>query len=78
MALRARVELQADVSRALVNAPGALADVPLSVRLDSDTLRGTDCVVIVTDHEKIDWARLEAKPEARLCIKCKQRKSFGR
>lgn len=29
-------------------------------------------------EEKIDWARLEAKPEARLCIKCKQRKSFGR
>jgi DnaK suppressor protein len=27
---------------------------------------------------KIDWARLEAKPEARLCIKCKQRRSFGR
>ena len=27
---------------------------------------------------KIDWARLEAKPEARLCIKCKQRSSFGR
>jgi len=29
-------------------------------------------------NEKIDWARLEAKPEARLCIKCKQRRSFGR
>jgi DnaK suppressor protein len=28
--------------------------------------------------EKIDWARLEAKPEARLCIKCKQRSRFGR
>ena len=27
---------------------------------------------------KIDWARLEAKPEARLCITCKQRSSFGR
>jgi len=27
---------------------------------------------------KIDWARLEAKPEARLCIKCKQRADFGR
>jgi DnaK suppressor protein len=27
---------------------------------------------------KIDWARLEAKPEARLCIKCKQRIDFGR
>ena len=27
---------------------------------------------------KIDWARLEAKPEARLCIKCKQRSDFGR
>jgi DnaK suppressor protein len=27
---------------------------------------------------QIDWARLEAKPEARLCIKCKQRSSFGR
>ena len=26
----------------------------------------------------IDWARLEAKPEARLCIKCKQRSAFGR
>ncbi len=25
----------------------------------------------------IDWARLEAKPEARLCIKCKQRSDFG-
>ena len=29
-------------------------------------------------EEKIDWARLEAKPEARLCIRCKQRRSFGR
>lgn len=29
-------------------------------------------------EERIDWARLEAKPEARLCIKCKQRSSFGR
>jgi DnaK suppressor protein len=28
--------------------------------------------------QKIDWARLEAKPEAKLCIKCKQRRSFGR
>ena len=27
---------------------------------------------------KIDWARLEAKPEARLCIKCKRRSDFGR
>ena len=27
---------------------------------------------------KIDWARLEAKPEARLCIKCKQRSRFAR
>ena len=27
---------------------------------------------------KIDWARLEAKPEARLCIKCRQRSDFGR
>jgi RNA polymerase-binding transcription factor DksA len=27
---------------------------------------------------KIDWARLEAKPEARLCIKCKQRSDFQR
>ena len=26
----------------------------------------------------IDWARLEAKPEARLCIKCKQRSDFER
>ena len=26
---------------------------------------------------KIDWARLEAKPEARLCIKCRQRSRFG-
>jgi DnaK suppressor protein len=26
----------------------------------------------------IDWARLEAKPEARLCIKCRQRSDFGR
>ena len=29
-------------------------------------------------NTKIDWARLEAKPEARLCIKCKQRRNFGR
>ena len=28
--------------------------------------------------QQIDWARLEAKPEARLCIKCKQRSDFGR
>lgn len=28
--------------------------------------------------EQIDWARLEAKPEARECIKCKQRSRFGR
>jgi DnaK suppressor protein len=27
---------------------------------------------------EIDWARLEAKPEARLCIKCKQRSRFDR
>ncbi|MBN1640923.1 MAG: TraR/DksA C4-type zinc finger protein [Anaerolineae bacterium] len=27
---------------------------------------------------QIDWARLEAKPEARLCMKCKQRSNFGR
>jgi DnaK suppressor protein len=27
---------------------------------------------------QIDWARLEAKPEARLCIRCKQRSDFGR
>jgi DnaK suppressor protein len=27
---------------------------------------------------KIDWARLEAKPEAKLCIKCQQRRDFGR
>jgi DnaK suppressor protein len=27
---------------------------------------------------KIDWARLEAKPEAKLCITCKQRSDFGR
>jgi RNA polymerase-binding transcription factor len=26
----------------------------------------------------IDWARLEAKPEARLCIKCQQRRDFER
>lgn len=26
----------------------------------------------------IDWARLEAKPEARLCIKCKQRSELIR
>jgi DnaK suppressor protein len=26
----------------------------------------------------IDWARLEAKPEARLCIRCKQRSDFER
>jgi DnaK suppressor protein len=26
----------------------------------------------------IDWARLEAKPEARLCIKCRQRSDFER
>ena len=27
---------------------------------------------------KIDWARLEAKPAARLCIKCQRRSDFGR
>jgi DnaK suppressor protein len=27
---------------------------------------------------RIDWARLEAKPEARLCIRCQQRRDFGR
>jgi DnaK suppressor protein len=26
----------------------------------------------------IDWARLEAKPAARLCIKCQRRSDFGR
>jgi DnaK suppressor protein len=26
----------------------------------------------------IDWARLEAMPEARFCIKCQQRSDFGR
>lgn len=28
--------------------------------------------------DKIDWARLEAKPHATLCIKCEQKKSFQR
>jgi RNA polymerase-binding protein DksA len=27
---------------------------------------------------EIDWARLEAKPESRLCIRCKHRSEFGR
>ena len=27
---------------------------------------------------QIDWARLEAKPEARMCIKCRQRSDLGR
>ena len=27
---------------------------------------------------KIDWARLEAKPEAHLCIRCQQRSDFVR
>jgi len=27
---------------------------------------------------KIDWARLEAKPAARLCIRCQRRSDFGR
>lgn len=27
---------------------------------------------------EIDWARLEVKPEARLCIRCQQRLAFGR
>ena len=29
-------------------------------------------------HERIDWARLEAKPQARLCIKCQRRSDFER
>ena len=29
-------------------------------------------------EEKIDWARLEAKPYAKLCIKCMQKHDFGR
>lgn len=28
--------------------------------------------------EPIDWARLEAKPNATLCIKCKQKQDFQR
>jgi len=28
--------------------------------------------------DRIDWARLEAMPEAKLCIKCQQRSDFGR
>ena len=28
--------------------------------------------------ETIDWARLEAKPEAKLCIRCQQRRDFVR
>jgi len=28
--------------------------------------------------ESIDWARLEAKPHARLCIKCQQKRDFKR
>lgn len=28
--------------------------------------------------QPIDWARLEAKPHASLCIKCKQRQDFRR
>ncbi len=27
-------------------------------------------------EQKIDWARLEAKPHASLCMKCKQRQDF--
>lgn len=27
-------------------------------------------------EQKIDWARLEAKPYAKLCIKCMQKKGF--
>jgi DnaK suppressor protein len=27
---------------------------------------------------QIDWARLEAKPEARLCIKCQQKSEWRR
>jgi RNA polymerase-binding protein DksA len=29
-------------------------------------------------EQRIDWARLEAKPEARLCIDCKRRSDFER
>lgn len=28
--------------------------------------------------EKIDWARLEAKPHAHLCMKCKQKQDYRR
>jgi DnaK suppressor protein len=27
-------------------------------------------------EQKIDWARLEAKPHAKLCIKCQQKHDF--
>ena len=61
----------------------------LSVRLGlEDTLRDVHDALKKFDQGtygvcegcgiKIDWARLEAKPEAKLCIKCKQRRSFGR
>jgi DnaK suppressor protein len=34
--------------------------------------------VCETCGKRIDWARLEAKPAARLCIKCQRRSDFGR
>jgi DnaK suppressor protein len=53
---------------------GMLADVEDALRKFGLETYGT-CESCGT---KIDWARLEAKPEARLCIRCQQRSDFGR
>jgi len=53
---------------------GTLSDVKEALGKFERGTYGTceDCGV------EIDWARLEAKPHAKLCIKCQQRQDFKR
>jgi DnaK suppressor protein len=62
-------------------------DQSMRTRLE-DTLKSVKEALIKFDsgaygicegcEQKIDWARLEAKPHAKLCIKCKQKYDFRR
>lgn len=62
-------------------------DLTVRTQLE-DTLQEIEDALVKFEHgtygtcegcgQTIDWARLEAKPEARLCIQCKQRSDFER
>ena len=53
---------------------GMLQDVESALHRFGESAYG----VCESCSERIDWARLEAKPEARLCIECQRRSDFGR